>query len=313
MATDLVLPFTGVAESFNSPGFSVTNAALRPGAVGIAGGSAAGIGVLGTSTVDLGIQNVGVQGKNSQNGAMGFLAGRDPIFKGVVGVYGESSQNGVFGRTASAVPEDNAVYGQNDGAGHGVTGVSHKGIGIVGASNFGLAAKFIGNVNVTGTLTGGGLDCSGKINTSASISAFDVVLHGADCAEDFDIAGPDTVDPGTVMVIHRDGTLRPCHDSYDRKVTGVISGAGDYKPGIVLDKQPSTGNRLPLALVGKVYCKVDAAFGPVEVGDLLTTSTTHGHAMKANDPAQAFGAVIGKALTSLITGRGLIPILVALQ
>jgi hypothetical protein len=35
--------------------------------------------------------------------------------------------------------------------------------------------------------------------------------------------------------------------------------------------------------------------------------------MKATDPARAFGAVIGKALGSLESGRGLIPILVALQ
>jgi hypothetical protein len=35
--------------------------------------------------------------------------------------------------------------------------------------------------------------------------------------------------------------------------------------------------------------------------------------MKATDPGRAFGAVIGKALGPLQEGRGLIPILVALQ
>jgi hypothetical protein len=35
--------------------------------------------------------------------------------------------------------------------------------------------------------------------------------------------------------------------------------------------------------------------------------------MKAADPARAFGAVIGKALAPLDGGRGLIPVLVALQ
>jgi hypothetical protein len=49
------------------------------------------------------------------------------------------------------------------------------------------------------------------------------------------------------------------------------------------------------------------------VGDLLTTSDTPGHAMKTIDPLKAFGAVIGKALTPMDAGRGLIPILVALQ
>jgi hypothetical protein len=58
---------------------------------------------------------------------------------------------------------------------------------------------------------------------------------------------------------------------------------------------------------------VDASLVPVSVGDLLTTSGTPGHAMKAGDAARAFGAVIGKALRPLSSGRGLVPILVALQ
>jgi hypothetical protein len=65
--------------------------------------------------------------------------------------------------------------------------------------------------------------------------------------------------------------------------------------------------------MGKVYCKVDASKVPIVIGDLLTTSSTPGHAMKAVDPGQAFGAVIGKALRPLAGGRGLVPILVALQ
>jgi hypothetical protein len=68
-----------------------------------------------------------------------------------------------------------------------------------------------------------------------------------------------------------------------------------------------------VALTGKVYCKVDTQYSPIDVGDLLTTSPSPGHAMKASDPSQAFGAVIGKALRSLNEGKGLIPILVALQ
>src|SRR5262249_3121980 len=74
----------------------------------------------------------------------------------------------------------------------------------------------------------------------------------------FDIAAPEAVDPGTVMIIYAEGALRPGQVAYDKKVTGVNSGAGDYKPGLVLDRKQSISNRLPLALVGKVYCKVDA-------------------------------------------------------
>ena len=115
------------------------------------------------------------------------------------------------------------------------------------------------------------------------------------------------------MVLGNEGALFESQCAYDKRVAGVISGAGNYKPGIVLDKKQSSGNRQPVALMGKVFCKVDATFGAIAVGDLLTTSSTPGHAMKTSDPFKAFGAVIGKALRPLMGGKGLIPILIALQ
>lgn len=141
----------------------------------------------------------------------------------------------------------------------------------------------------------------------------DIKLIGGDCAEEFEIAEPDKAEPGMVMVISEDGALAVSRQAYDKRVAGVISGAGDLRPGILLDRQSKKSDRLPLAMNGKVFCKVDADYGPVEVGDLLTTSLTCGHAMKASDCAKAFGTVIGKALRGLEAGKGLIPILVALQ
>jgi hypothetical protein len=136
---------------------------------------------------------------------------------------------------------------------------------------------------------------------------------GADCAEEFEIAAGNLVDAGSVMIIDETGALKPAHQAYDKRVAGVISGAGPLKPGIILDRHDPRDGRLPLALVGKVYCKVDADYASLEVGDLLTTSVTPAHAMKAADPGKAFGTVIGKALGALKNGQGLIPILVALQ
>jgi len=144
--------------------------------------------------------------------------------------------------------------------------------------------------------------------------AGDITLRNADFAEDFDIdAAAPEVEPGTVLVLTDDGALIPSAVPYDTKVAGVVSGASNCRPGIIMDKRGDADNRLPVALVGKVYCKIDAEAAPVAVGDLLTTSATIGHAMKAADRGQAFGAVIGKALRPLAAGRGLIPILVALQ
>ena len=68
-----------------------------------------------------------------------------------------------------------------------------------------------------------------------------------------------------------------------------------------------------VALCGRVPCKVDADIAPIAPGDLLTTSATPGHAQKADDPAQAAGAIIGKALEARDRGRGEILVLVSMQ
>ena len=79
------------------------------------------------------------------------------------------------------------------------------------------------------------------------------------------------------------------------------------QPGTLAD-----GEHL-VALAGRVYCWVDASYGAIEPGDLLTTSDTPGHAMKVTDHAQAQGAILGKAMSSLEGGRGLVLVLVSLQ
>jgi hypothetical protein len=115
------------------------------------------------------------------------------------------------------------------------------------------------------------------------------------------------------MVMGDDAGLVESDRAYDKRVAGVVSGAGSYRPGIVLGREASSKRRVPLALVGRVFCKVDATNAPIEVGDLLTTSNTKGHAMKAEDPSRAFGTVVGKALAPLKEGRRLLPVLIALQ
>ncbi|MCK6562919.1 hypothetical protein HUU39_11605 [candidate division KSB1 bacterium] len=61
------------------------------------------------------------------------------------------------------------------------------------------------------------------------------------------------------------------------------------------------------------YCKVDADIASIEIGDLLTTSPTKGHAQKVLDKSKAVGAIIGKALGSFKKGKGKIPVLVMLH
>jgi hypothetical protein len=65
--------------------------------------------------------------------------------------------------------------------------------------------------------------------------------------------------------------------------------------------------------LGKAFCLVDSAHGPIRAGDLLVTSSTPGHAMRASDPSRALGTALGKALRDFDGGRGLIPVLVTLR
>lgn len=140
---------------------------------------------------------------------------------------------------------------------------------------------------------------------------------GSDIAEPFVATEPSEITPGMVMVIDPDnpGKLRISQEAYDRCVAGIVSGAGDVKPGLVMgtlatDEHMKT---YPLALTGRAYCLVDASNGPIRPGDLLTTSDKFGHAMKASDWNRAQGAIIGKAMSSLESGTGLVLVLVSLQ
>ena len=142
------------------------------------------------------------------------------------------------------------------------------------------------------------------------------ITGGADLAEPFNITDTQAK-PGMVMAIDPDkpGELRVATAAYDRTVAGIISGAGGVRPGLILRQENTAadGNH-PVALSGRVYCWVDADVnGAVRPGDLLTTSETPGHAMRATDHARSNGAPIGKAMTKLESGRGLVLVLVSLQ
>jgi hypothetical protein len=138
----------------------------------------------------------------------------------------------------------------------------------------------------------------------------DIRLMGADVAEEF--ASPTGVEAGSVLIATGPDEVAVSETAHDRRVIGVASGAGDMKPALRLGTRPGE-ERIPVAVVGRVYCKVDASAGSIGAGDLLTTSNTPGHAMRVDDPAAAAGAIVGKALAPLEAGRGLIPVVLTLH
>ena len=261
----------------------------RKSGPGVAGGSKDGDGVVGSGGSN------GVHGQTSasvhsgvwgENTDTGFgVAGTSSGGEGVLGIGGT---NGVHGQ--SGADGHSGVWGENTGGGVGVAGTSVNGFGVFGKAR--VAGRFEGDVEVTGDIR---------------------LLNAGDCAEEFEIAEPDDIEPGTVMVIHESGALLKSRQAYDTRVAGIVSGAGGYRPGIVLNARRTDRSKVAIALVGRVFCKADASFGPIAVGDLLTTSPTVGCSMKAADPLKAFGAIVGKALGRLDEGQSLIPVLVALQ
>jgi len=150
------------------------------------------------------------------------------------------------------------------------------------------------------------------------------ILGGSDLSERFEVgatpstgeASQDRIVPGMVVAIDptRPGRLVLSSTAYDHRAAGVISGAGGVKTGMLMGQSGSVADGdQPVALAGRVYCWADASHGPIEPGDLLTTASTPGHAMKVTDLKRAQGAIIGKALTGLSEGKGLILILVTLR
>jgi hypothetical protein len=109
------------------------------------------------------------------------------------------------------------------------------------------------------------------------------------------------------------GRLKLCAAPYDRKVAGIVSGAGEIRPGVTLRQAGVMEGSALVAIAGRVYCRAEALSTPIEAGDLLTTSSRNGYAMKATDLDRGRGAVLGKAMTSLREGTGLVLVLVNLQ
>jgi hypothetical protein len=341
-ANQLALPFVGAGNS-QDPLFSLINAGTSQVICGNSKGDNAR-GFLG-GLDPLFNRHIGVYGESDQNGVIGKTASdvdsgvfgeNDGLGAGIAGfsskgtgvsgltdtgaaVRGESRGTGTAGLFKGLVQFEGSVQvisgdvlllgGKVFSGGVQAEEIELLGNGLPGTTAKGLLA--VGGVGVQGQGFGSGL--AGKFTGDVEVTGDSRLTTGQDCAEDFEVAVAGEIEPGTVMVIKEGGSLEPSAYAYDRKVAGVVSGAGDCKPAIVLGRCKAQTNRIPVALVGKVYCKVDARFSPIEVGDLLTTSTTPGHAMKADDPLKALGSLIGKALHLLKEGLGLIPILVALQ
>jgi hypothetical protein len=283
------LPYAG-SVSTNGNAFSVTNTSTNNtlgvpnGVVGVSSG--AGYGVMGTSKTGLGVYGLG----------------------GDTGVFGTSTTSGA------------GVHGNVDSGGIGVIGGTNTGTGVLGESSTGTGVTGAIILNGSGNLFTGCVGnlaaCTGNMfrvdNTGKVFADGGYVTGGADVAEA--IEGTGKLGPGDVVEVdpNDNSRFRLAATPNSTAVAGVISTA----PGVTLNTKNAadapTHKQPQLALVGRVPVKVTAEHGFIRPGDLLVTSSTLGHAMRApSDPKP--GTVVGKALGRLDKDTGVIEMLVMLR
>jgi len=171
-----------------------------------------------------------------------------------------------------------------------------------GALTGNVTGNLTGNVTSTGANTMGTLAMSGTLTSQAIVPDTDVTYdigssskkyntiyakatsaQYADLAEIYESDADYEV--GTVVIFGGEKEITISKEGNDIRVAGVIS----ENPAYLMNSESSG---LPVALTGKVKCKV---VGHINKGDMLSSHPTHnGVAKKTHDPQ--VGEVIGKAL-----------------
>jgi hypothetical protein len=263
------------------------------------------------------------------------------------GVYGKSANGvGVYGVSNSSSGGMAGVLGEST-VGYGVEGDSTDSFGVCGFStenyggyfhssnyrglyasgNSGYYAAFF--ENPLGN-TGAGLYVDGYMWVTGSKTGYVV-----DCCLN---EGPESLETGDVVTIVGAAEpvsgqipvirIRKSDSAASKGVAGVVDQPFAMKSGGEGEKalpMPNAAEALAsanTAVAPQEYVtvvtlgsfkaiKVDAQYGAIKPGDLLVSSPTPGHAMRADSPA--VGTVVGKALGSLESGLGRIPVLVSLK
>lgn len=172
-----------------------------------------------------------------------------------------------------------------------------------------------GVFSVAGNITGSNLNTSGSSgilsvnsithtgsnsvgNIGSASSYFNTVFATSTSAQYADLAEKFISDqeypPGTVLIFDGVEQVTACNQYADSRVAGIVTTNPAY-----LMNAGATGTTVSLALAGQVPCLV---VGPVNKGDLLTTSSTSGHACRLDKNDWTPGAILAKALESCDTG-----------
>jgi hypothetical protein len=310
--------------------------------IGVYGKSASSIGLrvegkTGGAIIEtdggVGLDVVGVTKGINVSATTGFaLYATSDNFHAVRGGTSHNESSGILGNNYADV--FNSIY-----LNPGVRGWSKRGVGVYATSQYGhgiigravlstipsLSKKYGGFFVGDGTQQVLGLGVKGHSYFDGNAWATGSFISNSTLSLDFAewIKVSDAkVESGDVVVIDTNNAekLKKASSPYSTLVAGIVSTSPAFLAGgmseddtdkiYTKEEMEAKGYRM-LALVGQVPTKVSTENGPIKIGDLLTTSNTPGHAMKATDPK--IGTIVGKALEALPSGKGKIKVLVTLQ
>jgi hypothetical protein len=173
------------------------------------------------------------------------------------------------------------------------TTLSISGAGSIGTT-FSSGAHTITGSPTTALINGG---TNGVGNIGASGATFNTIFAKSTSAQYADLAEKYTSDneynPGTVLIFGGLQEVTISTNSHDPTVAGVVTTNPAY-----LMNNDIIG--VAVALTGRVPCQVK---GPVNKGDRLVSSSTHGTAQRLSMSEYTPGCIIGKSLETIETNE----------
>lgn len=284
-------------ESGSSSGvYGVTSAASTAAVAGRSTGSS-GVGVYGEGNNNVGVWGYGKTGVYGAGSSGGY---------GVLG-YNTSGQGGRF-----TTDNGDGVYGSAKGVGMwGVWGTSASSYGVLGNTDVSGGYGLYTNDKI---YTGGG--CVGCTSMLIAQNGDDKPLELGDIVVISGIADPISPEATRPVLV-----VRKADTASSQGVVGVVEGR--YVSQLVTKRQEeqivvedahtseepaAPGEYLTVVYRGLARVKVDGSFSAIKVGDLLTSSSTVGHAMKAGLTAAQGEKLVGGYLPGTIIGKALEPL-----
>lgn len=297
---------------FGVVGYASSAAAVTNTGGGFTANGQTGRGVYGQATNPGATVNYG--GYFVADGAGSLASG---VYGTATGAAGVSGVTGYASSSASVANYGGYFQAAGTGGAYGVYGYASGASG----TNYGVYGQVLSSSGYAGYFTGGyGLYGSrGQIARapSGNDTSYGLVVQGAVCIDDTSSNCPSTPTSGTLYTegaalqtfdlaelyestealaagdvvsvdLTADKKVVKSTTAYQNTTMGVVSTA----PGITLGGWSAGPNQYPIALAGRVPVKVNDENGSIAIGDILTSSSTSGVAMRATRPGQKIGVAL---------------------